>query len=135
MRKSLAVVFAFALIAVAFLPLTAAAGEHETWTGWITDEGCGAKGAKAEHKACAVKCHKDGLALVFYNNADEKLYKLSDQELAAANLGHEVKVEGELDGDTITVASIESSGEMEDEGMEDEGGDDGHGHGAHGHGR
>lgn len=132
MRKTIAIVFAFALV-VALTPLTAQAGD--SWTGWITDEGCGAKGANAEHKACARKCHKDGKALVFYNNADEELYKLSDQELAADHLGHEVTVHGELEGDTITVASIEMSGEMEDDGgMDDEGMEDEHGHDGHGHG-
>lgn len=131
MRKTLAICFAFALV-VALLPLTASAGDGGQWTGWITDESCGAKGANAEHKACALKCRERGEAFVFYNNADEKLYQLSDQEMAAENLGHEVTVHGELEGDTITVASIEMSDEMEDDGMED---DEGMDDGTEGHGR
>lgn len=81
----------------------------ESWTGWITDASCGAKGAKAEHKSCALKCVERGDTLAFYNSADQKLYKLDDQATAKEHLGHEVKVEGTLDGDTIKVTSIAES--------------------------
>jgi len=96
-----------ALIALA-LPL-AAAGTKGSWTGWITDDKCGAKGAKAEHKACSEKCLGEGHKLVFYNNADKKLYSLDKQDAAKANLGHEVKVTGEAEGATIKVESIEAA--------------------------
>lgn len=89
------------VLLIAGLPLYAA-----EWTGWITDEHCGAKGANSGHKGCAVKCAKDGAAVVFYNTADEKLYKLSDQEAAKKHLGENVKVVGTLEGETITVESI-----------------------------
>ena len=81
-----------------------------SWTGWITDEHCGAKGNNAEHKSCAMKCAKDHNAkLVFYNNADQKIYNLSDQKLAMDNIGHEVTVSGEAKDGTITVSGIEAS--------------------------
>ena len=81
-----------------------------SWTGWITDEHCGAKGNNAGHKGCALKCAKDhGAALVFYNNADQKVYKLDKQDLAKENVGHEVTVSGEATGDSIKVTSIEES--------------------------
>ncbi|HEV7920279.1 MAG TPA: DUF5818 domain-containing protein [Thermoanaerobaculia bacterium] len=76
------------------------------WTGWITDSGCGVKGANAEHKGCAMKCAAKGQALVFYNDADKKLYKLDKQDLAKEHLGHAVKVSGEVAGDGIKVSSI-----------------------------
>lgn len=87
------------------LPL-AGAGTKGTWTGWITDDHCGAKGAKAEHKSCAERCLGRGAKLVFYNSTDEKLYSLDNQDLAKEHLGHEVKVTGEVDGDAIKVESI-----------------------------
>jgi hypothetical protein len=118
LSRTLALTFAIALVLAAFAPFAAA--EESTWVGWITDEACGAKGANAEHKACAIKCHKDGLAYVFYNNADEKLYKVSDQEMAGDNLGYEVEVTGTLDGDTIEVASIAKH--EGDDGMGNDGG-------------
>jgi len=80
-----------------------------TWTGWITDEHCGAAGAKAGHKDCALKCMKEGKALVFYDSADKKIYKLSSQDAAKEQLGHEVVLTGTLDGDTIQVESIEAA--------------------------
>src|SRR5436305_3757963 len=81
-----------------------------SWTGWITDEHCGAKGNNAAHKGCALKCAGEhGAALVFYNNEDKKLYKLDNQELAKAHVGSEVTVTGDATGDSIKVASIEDA--------------------------
>lgn len=98
------------LVAFAFLaPALAHAGE---WTGWVTDEHCGAKGANAGHKACAEKCIKEGGKLVFYNGGDQKLYKLDNQDMAKAHLGHEVKVTGDVEGDAIKVKSIEPTAKM-----------------------
>jgi len=89
--------------------LAASAGTKGSWTGWVTDEHCGAKGASADHKACAEKCLKNGGKLVFYNTADKKIYSLDNQDLAKANIGHEVKVSGEVDGKSIKVASIDAA--------------------------
>src|SRR3990172_4215800 len=54
---------------IAFLALPVAAADN--WSGWITDSHCGAKGAKAGHTDCAVKCMKEGHKLVFLNDADK----------------------------------------------------------------
>lgn len=139
MRKTLLTSCAAVLTLLAVLALPVAAGaESATWTGWITDENCGAKGASAEHAACARKCHQDGAALVLYTPSDEKTYRLSDQEMAAEHLGHEVMVSGELDGDAIEVSAIEASEGEGDGAHGHEGHGEGHGHGEHGgegHGR
>jgi hypothetical protein len=104
MKKTSVVLIA--LLAVSFLaPALAHAGD---WTGWVTDDHRGAKGAKAGHKTCAEKCMKEGSKLVFYNEADKKIYKLDNQDLAKKNLGHEVKVSGDVEGDSIKVKSIEA---------------------------
>lgn len=100
----------FALLALTLAALAGAAGTKGTWTGWVTDEHCGAKGANADHKACAEKCMANGSKLVFYNNADKKIYGLDKQDVAKANLGYEVKVSGELEGKNIKVDSIAPSG-------------------------
>lgn len=89
--------------------LAASAGTKGSWTGWVTDEHCGAKGASADHKACAEKCLKNGGKLVFYNTGDKKIYSLDNQDMAKANIGHEVKVTGEVDGKSIKVASIDAA--------------------------
>jgi hypothetical protein len=108
MRKTTVVLMAFALLATLALPL--AADHHATgsWTGWITDDHCGAQGASAGHpKSCVEKCLKEGGKLVLYNNGDQKLYGLDNQDEAMKHLGYEVKVTGAVDGDQIKVAAIE----------------------------
>ena|SRR5436305_3067820 len=98
------------VLIVALMFLAASALQAASWTGWITDEHCGAKGNNAEHKSCALKCAKDhNAALVFYNNADKKIYKLDKQDVAKDHIGSEVTVNGDLSGDNITVSSIEDS--------------------------
>lgn len=101
MKKT--IVLLLSLLAMAAL---ASAGTKGSWTGWITDSGCGAKGAKAEHKDCALKCVGRGEKLVFYNSADKKIYSLDKQDLAKDNLGQEVTVTGEAEGTDIKVESI-----------------------------
>ena len=99
MKKALVVLALAALL----VPALASA---DSWTGWITDDHCGAKGAKAEHADCAKKCLENGGKLVFYNTADEKIYQLDNQKLAEEHLGHEVVVTGTADGNSIKVESI-----------------------------
>ncbi len=105
MKKPQIVLLALFALVVA-LASYAGAGTKGTWTGWITDDQCGAKGAKAEHQACAERCLGRGGKLVFYNTADEKLYKLDNQDLAKQHLGHQVTVTGDVEGDSIKVESI-----------------------------
>ena len=108
MRKMACLALSLALILSLGVSLTAAEG---TWTGWITDEHCGAKGANAGHKECALKCVNGGAKLVLYNNDDQKLYALDNQELAKKHLGHEVTVEGTVDDqNNIKVANIMAAG-------------------------
>jgi hypothetical protein len=109
MRKASIVLCALLFAVAAALPVAVQAADGE-WTGWITDDHCGAQGANAGHKACAEKCLADGGTLVFYSNADQKIYKLYNQDAAKEHLGHEVKVKGSVEGDTIKVASIEEAG-------------------------
>lgn len=95
-----------ALTGFVLLQPLAARAEAGNWKGWISDEHCGAKGAKAEHEACAIKCMGKGSKLVFVNSGDSKIYALDKQDLAKKNLGHEVTVKGKADGDKIMVDTI-----------------------------
>jgi len=107
MKKVLIAVAAIALLVPAF----AAAHDHHaaSWTGWVTDDHCAAKGANADHASCAKKCLENGGKLVFYNSADEKIYSLDNQKLAEEHIGHEVVVKGTAEGDAIKVESIEAA--------------------------
>jgi hypothetical protein len=105
------------LIAAALVAVLAAsplAATSSTWSGWITDEDCGVKGANAEHKDCLEKCHAKGIPLAFYNDADKKVYKIDDQKLAEQHLGHPVRLTGTLDGDRIRVEKIEAEEASDD---------------------
>lgn len=86
-------------------------GEEGSWTGWVTDTGCGAKGAKADHAACAAKCVKGGAKYALYTSADGKVWVLSNQDEAAKMAGKEVTVKGKADKEkmTIEVASMEAA--------------------------
>jgi hypothetical protein len=100
--------YALILAAMLFLcPVSGSKASTTKFTGWITDELCGVRGAMESHKECAIKCWKQGRKLVFYSEADRKIYKLDNQEMAFEHVAQEVDLVGELDGDTIKVSSIE----------------------------
>lgn len=112
MRKTTVALLAVLLMTLVTLP--ALAGDMkkemkaESWTGWITDSHCAAKGANAQHtRACVEKCAKGDGKVVFYNNADQKLYDLDKTDVALEHVGHEVVVTGHLDGGKIKVEKIE----------------------------
>jgi hypothetical protein len=105
MKKMIVMLFTLLSLVAAL----AGAGTKGTWTGWVTDEHCGAKGASADHKACAEKCAGRGDKLVFYNTEDKKIYSLDKQDLAKGSIGQEVKVTGEVDGKSIKVESISAA--------------------------
>jgi hypothetical protein len=73
--------------------------KETTWTGWISDSYCAAKGANAGHKGCAEKCVKEkGASWVFVYDGTQKVLKIENQEAvnAESSVGQEVKVTGEL---------------------------------------
>ena len=83
-----------------------------SWTGWVTDSMCGAKGASAKHADCAKKCVDGGHGkYALYNPADKKVYSLDPQEKLAEHAGHFVKVTGTVEGETIKVKSVEMAPE------------------------
>ncbi|MFY9528324.1 MAG: DUF5818 domain-containing protein [Candidatus Acidiferrales bacterium] len=101
-------------VAILFVTTIALAGQEAkegSWHGWITDTSCGAKGANANHAACAKKCvDEKGAKYALFNSADKKVYVLDPQTDAAEHAGHHVTVKGTLDGDTIHVTSISMMG-------------------------
>jgi hypothetical protein len=107
-------VFATAGLAATVLLAFSLTAFAETWTGWISDSGCGAKGAAAAHKDCAVKCVKEkGAKWVFVNSSDKKVYAIHNQDaVSESNVGMQVKVEGTLKDDAIHVDSITAAPSM-----------------------
>jgi hypothetical protein len=85
-----------------------ALGADSTWTGYISDSNCGAKGANEKHAECAAKCVKEkGAKYVFVNDTDHKVYAIDAQDKVAAHAGHHVTVSGTVDGDNLKVTSVE----------------------------
>jgi hypothetical protein len=108
----------FGLLAMLFATLSLAAPARAqgmktmTWTGWISDSSCGAKGANAEHKACAMKCVKEkGASYVFVNTKSKKVLPIHNQDaVTEANLGQELKVTGHMmDDGSVHIDSISNA--------------------------
>lgn len=107
MKKVIARMLVVAIV-LGLAPLAFA--QEGSWTGWVTETHCGAAGAKAAHKDCAVKCVKEkGAKWALYNPADKGVYELSNQEEAAKMAAAEVTVKGTLNKEKkmITVTSME----------------------------
>lgn len=87
-----------------FFSLVVFAADKGTWTGWISDDDCGAKGNNAEHAECAKKCVKNGAAPVFV--VGDKIYKISNPEKVAKLIGDKVKITGTITGDAIAIEKV-----------------------------
>ena len=98
---------AVAIAATLFAGALTMAGDG-SWTGWISDSQCGAKGANAGARDCTIKCVKEhGAKYVFVNDADKKVYVVDAQDKVADHAGHHVTVKGTVEGDTLKLKSIE----------------------------
>jgi hypothetical protein len=113
MRKVLSIVGLSALLVCMFSLASMARPESSTWTGWISDSGCGAKGTSADHKDCALKCvHEKGAKFVFVNSETKKVFNIHNQDAVQdSNVGMEVQVTGHvMDDGEIHIESISAAG-------------------------
>lgn len=97
------------LVAVAVLALVALPAANafaDSWTGWISDNHCGAGGAKEGHADCAKRCVKGGGKFIFVNTEDKKVYAIDKQDIADDLLSGEVVVTGTVADGAIKVESI-----------------------------
>jgi hypothetical protein len=111
MKKAVSA-FGLLTVLVAILSFSSFADDKAmTWTGWISDSHCGAKGMSADHKSCAQTCIKNGSQYVFVNSADKKVLMIKNQDAVNGekNLGQEVKLTGHVNTDgSLQVDSIAS---------------------------
>lgn len=95
------------LTLLALMSVVALADHHQKkgeWTGTVSDSMCG---AKADHSAdCTKKCVAKGAALVFVNDADKAVLKVSNADKLTGHEGHHVKVNGTLEKDTLTITEV-----------------------------
>jgi hypothetical protein len=79
--------------ALCFLTLSAwAAPKDESWSGWISDSKCGAKGASASHAACAKKWIGAGEKAVLVTDKDQKIVALDNPDAVSGQVGQHVEV-------------------------------------------
>lgn len=96
------------LVSAAFLASVGALSLFgESMTGYISDSKCASSGkavGSEAHAKCAETCIKKGEAPVFV--VGEKIYKIADPKTVDGHAGHKVTIDGDVDGDTISVKSV-----------------------------
>jgi len=110
MKKAISM-FGLLAVLLATIGLSSRADDKSmSWTGWISDSHCGAKGTNAAHKTCASTCVTQNHATwVFVNGTDSKVIAIKNQDAVKPDdaLGHPVTVTGHLNADgTLQVDSI-----------------------------
>jgi len=83
----------------------AASAMAAQFKGFVEDTMCSGNPKMAGDAECAQKCIKGGSPAVLVT-PDGKIYKIANQDKIVAQAGKNVTVNGKLDGDTITVASV-----------------------------
>jgi hypothetical protein len=104
--KAMKIRFA-AVTAVTLLAAALTMAADGTWTGYISDSNCGAKGANDKARECTIKCVKGGAKYVFVNDEDKKVYVVDAQDKVAEHAGHHVIVKGTVEGGTLKLESID----------------------------
>ncbi|HLY70929.1 MAG TPA: hypothetical protein VKR53_14450 [Puia sp.] len=94
----------YLLLGVMFFFVAAYAADKGTWTGYIGDAHCGAKGNNAGHADCAKKCVKEGYAPVFV--VGDKVYTIDDPKKVSKFIGDKVTITGTITGDKIEIEKV-----------------------------
>jgi len=94
---------------IAILGLFAVSAFAASWTGYISDAGCGAKHADGSDKAmkCVTGCVKGkGASAVLV--VGDKVVKIDDASKPKImdHLGHKVTIDGKMEGEAIVVDSV-----------------------------
>lgn len=99
----------FWMLVVALMVSACMAVAADSWTGTVSDSNCGTKHAAASAAAakCVAGCVAKGGKYVLV--VKDKVYALAPQEKFADFAGKSVKVTGTMDGDAITVESVEAA--------------------------
>jgi len=86
--------------------LLAVSAMAESMSGYIIDKNCATKPAMFGNEACAKKCIKGGAPAVFASG--DKVYNIdaASKDKVADHVGHKVKIDGKVKGDTIMIESI-----------------------------
>ena len=90
------------------LVMTAGLSMAGQMVGWLSDAKCAAAGKAASegHAKCAAGCVKGGQPIAFVNDADKKVYSVSNQDKAKDFVGKKVTVDAKVSGDSIEITSV-----------------------------
>ena len=102
---------AFAVICVLAMAATLALASTSTYTGYVVDEKCGAKGAHAGAESCAKKCIEGGMAAVLVTDSDKKVYQVENQDSLTKYAGKHVTVTASMKGDKLVVENVQEAPE------------------------
>lgn len=97
----LAFCFVLALSAMAFDDM----GKSMTVNGWVSNDKCGAKDARAGGEACTKKCLDAGAKMVIVTDKDQKVLAVDNPDALKGHEGHHIAVTGSVKGDSIHVDS------------------------------
>ena len=92
----------YLMLVALFFATTLFAAEKGTWTGYISDDHCGAKGAG--HEACAKQCVKDGHIPIFV--VGDKIYKIKDTKKVSKFIGEKVTITGTITDDVVDIEKV-----------------------------
>lgn len=74
------------------------------WTGFISDDDCGAKSDNKGHAACAKKCVKGGAKPVFV--VGDKVYAISNAKKVETFIGDEVTITGTITNGILEIDTV-----------------------------
>ncbi|HEY8735391.1 MAG TPA: hypothetical protein VIL90_12550 [Puia sp.] len=97
----------YLLLMVLLFSAYAYAADKGTWTGYISDSHCGAKGNNDAHAACAKKCIKEGYAPVFV--IGDKVYTINEPKKVSKYVGDKVTITGTITGSAIDIEKVEKT--------------------------
>jgi hypothetical protein len=91
------------VLALSLFSLSAFAEEY---TAYISDSKCAAKHAADMNSKCVMTCIKGGASAVAV--VGDKVYKIKadDADKVKDHLGHKVKIDGNVAGDTMSINSV-----------------------------
>jgi len=92
------------LVLILLFSLTTFAADKGTWTGYISDSHCGAKGNNDAHASCAKQCIKEGYAPVFV--VGDKVYTINDPKKVSSYIGDKVTISGTITGSALDIDKI-----------------------------
>ncbi len=98
----------FFIGAVATASLLSVSALADSWTGYVSDAHCGAKHDKVSeaNSKCVATCMKGGADPVFVYQGKVLKFDADSNAKAKDFAGQEVKIDGTLAGDTVTISSI-----------------------------